>query len=110
MTLVNFIENLQRKPYSARFRIFFVAVLISVVIVIVGFSFSIKHSLRDSASSDREADKGEKSGDSMLSLGKMLKSSIGEIFDFKSGVDKNAVNPSEPEKSDLEDTGLRLPR
>ena len=109
MSVVNFIENLQRKPYSARFRIFFAAVLISAVLVMAGFVFSVKYSLRDSASADSGVNKTEKSNDGMISLGKVLKSSIGEIFNFKNYFNKNAPDPGEPEKRDLENTGLRLP-
>ena len=109
MSFVNFIENLQRKPYSARFGIFFAAVIVSAVLVMVGFGFSVKYSLRDFAPADANADKEGKNNDSMLSLRDALKSSIGAIFDFKNDFNKNASDSDELKKGDSENTGLRLP-
>ena len=110
MSLVDFIENLQRKPYLARFRIFLVAILISAVLVMTGFGFSVKYSLLNFAPVDVGADKGMDVGSDMLSLRETLKSSIGEIFNFKNYLNKPAVDSGELEGRDSENMGLRLPR
>lgn len=109
MAFVNFIENLQRKPYSVRFKFFFVAVLVSSALVIAGFYFSVKYSLHDSALAGNSIDKEEKSGADTVSLREALKSSIGEIFDFKNSFDKNTVDYGNPDGRDLKNSGMRLP-
>lgn len=109
MPFADFIENLQRKSYPARFQIFIVAVLVSAVLVMAGFGFSLKYSLRDSAPADAGDSRREKNGDSVISLREALKSSIGEIFDFKNDLNKNASDADESKNSDSENAGLRLP-
>ncbi|OWK27422.1 MAG: hypothetical protein US76_04305 [Parcubacteria group bacterium GW2011_GWA2_38_13b] len=109
MSLVDFIENLQRKPYPKRLKIFLAAILISIALTITGFGFSINYSLHNSTPTNAKAGKKEKNNDTMPSLREMIKSSAAEIFNFKNRFNQNAPDPNKQKQYNQENAGLRLP-
>lgn len=112
MSLSDFIEKLQNKPWQTRIKILWGAVAISMLVILPLWFFSFKSSLSKNGQSKKEDNKeiGELTksikeiGKEIPSLKKSLQASIGSFFN-RSGEEKNSsAKPVQSESKSAKET------
>lgn len=118
MSLVDFIEKLQNKPRQTRVKILWLAVAISMLIILPLWFFSFKSSLSKTSGQTKKEDNKEigeltksikEIGKEIPSLKKSLQASIGSFFQRTDSQTKNSsAKPLQSENKSAEQAGENL--
>ena len=103
MSLIDFIQKIQKKPRYVRIQLLWASVFVCMLFVVSVWGFSFKHSLSIEDDNKKED---INISDDMVSLKDAFKASIGAFFEKE----ENNASPLAPPKVEAELLGLAWPR